>query len=219
MRIPYKAVDAAMSKWLLRISTTFNRSRLSLGFDELNVIDAYSKINYLYKQLIALNEKRYEEIAKKAYDDAYDDAIAAGFTVGEKDSPSAAWVLMLLAAYDPVTKYVYNHEVERKQARLAEAVIADSERNLEREMVNDYRRAESLWRKQAMQYAIAIEDAAVIKAFKDAGVTKVKWVTADDEKVCGACDSLDGKLFEIDKVPNKPHYNCRCYITIGGVTK
>lgn len=216
MRRPYKAVDAALSKWMLRISATFNRSRLSLGFDELNVIGAYDKIGKLYNQLKAINEKRYEEIAEKAYADAYEEACAAGYTDGEKDSPSAAWLLLLLAAFDPVTKYVYNREVERKADRLVEAVLADAEKQAQQEMINDYRRAESLWRKQTKQYAIAVEDAAVLKAYEDAGVTKVKWITADDEKVCGACNSLDGKTFAIDKIPAKPHYNCRCYITIGG---
>ena len=213
MRTPYKAVDEVLAAWMRRISITFNRTRLAMNFDELNVIGAFDKIGKLYQQLKEMNEKRYLAIAQKAYDDAYNEAAAAGFE-GEKDSPDAAWLLLILAGYDGVTKYVYNHEVERKAARLAEAVLADAERQARQEMINDFRRAESLWRKQTKQYAIAVDDAAVVKAFQDAGVKRVRWITADEEKVCSACNSLDGKIYAIDKTPEKPHYNCRCYLTI-----
>ena len=52
-----------------------------------------------------------------------------------------------------------------------------------------------------------------LKAFDDAGVECVRGVTADDEKVCGACNSRDGKTYAIDKVPPKPHYLCRRSLT------
>ena len=213
MRKPYRTVDEVLPELKRQISKTFNKSRMNLKFDELNVIDAFDSTKALYERLQKLNEKRYLKIAKEAYSDAYDEAKAAGFDEGKKQIPASAFVLALLADYNYVSKYVYDQEVDRKRARLAEAIIADAHRGIKQEMINDYHRAESLWRKQSQQYALTVEDAAVLKAFKDAGVKRVRWVTADDERVCGACNGRDGKTYAIDKVPPKPHYLCRCYLT------
>jgi SPP1 gp7 family putative phage head morphogenesis protein len=43
-------------------------------------------------------------------------------------------------------------------------------------------------------------------------VETVQWVTAEDERVCQQCEHLDGLVFPIDKVPNRPHIGCRCKI-------
>jgi len=213
MRTPYRTVDEVLPELQRQIGKTFNKSRMGLKFDELNVISTFDAVGDLYERLQKLNQKRYLKIAKEAYSDAYDEAKAAGFTEGKKQVPAAAFVLALLADYNYVSKYVYDQEIDRKRARLAEAIVADAQRGIKQEMIRDYRRAESLWRKQTRQYALTVEDAAVLKAFKDVGVKRVRWITADDEKVCGACNSRDGKTYAIDKVPPKPHYLCRCYLT------
>ena len=213
MRKPYRTVDEVLPELQRQIGRTFNKSRMGLKFDELNVIKTYDAMEDLYKRLQQLNQKRYLKIAKEAYSDAYDEAKEAGFDDGKKQVPAAAFVLALLAEYNFVSKYVYDQEIDRKRARLAEAIISDAQRGIKQEMIKDYRRAESLWRKQSQQYALSVEDAAVLKAFRDAGVKRVRWVTADDERVCGACNSRDGKTYAIDKVPPKPHYLCRCYLT------
>ncbi len=39
------------------------------------------------------------------------------------------------------------------------------------------------------------------------------WHTMGDGKVCGECDSMEGKIFErIEDIPDDLHPNCRCYI-------
>jgi SPP1 gp7 family putative phage head morphogenesis protein len=50
------------------------------------------------------------------------------------------------------------------------------------------------------------------KAFyREAGVEKVQWLTADDERTCPECAPLDGKVFKIDEAPAMPaHPGCRC---------
>jgi len=42
-----------------------------------------------------------------------------------------------------------------------------------------------------------------------------RWNTRKDSKVCPKCRALEGKEWEVDKIPVKPplHPNCRCYLT------
>lgn len=56
------------------------------------------------------------DIAKKAYADH-----------NGPDRILEAWVTGILDDYDPVVKYVFTKELERKGARLAESIIADAE--------------------------------------------------------------------------------------------
>lgn len=50
-----------------------------------------------------------------------------------------------------------------------------------------------------------------MKFHRQAGITKLEWMTMEDERTCPVCGALDGKQFDIDKFPNVPaHPNCRC---------
>lgn len=116
----------------------------------------------------------------------------------------------VLKEYNPVTGYVFEREAERKEARMSEGMIASKEAN-DREMYRELLKTNTnLWFTQTKQYADDIADQTAIEVWKKAGIKKVMWVTARDERVCSKCGPLDGKIFDIDKVPNKPHYNCRC---------
>ncbi len=47
--------------------------------------------------------------------------------------------------------------------------------------------------------------------YRDVGIQKVKWLTAQDERTCPECAPLDGKIFKIDDAPGPPcHPGCRC---------
>ena len=49
--------------------------------------------------------------------------------------------------------------------------------------------------------------------YRDVGVTKVQWLTADDERTCPECAPLNGKVFAIDEAPAVPqHPGCRCVL-------
>ena len=168
-----------------------------LPFDELNVLETARN---LYDDLAADNQDVFLELAGMSYQEADPHG---------EDKPSAAWLLTLLLAYDPVTKYVYQHEVERKRARMAEALIAVGK--AQRRQNEEWRRGLSLWSQQTAQYADIVTDAAMIKAFADAGITKLRWITQEDEKVCKVCRERDGKVYPITNLPEKPHWRCRCY--------
>lgn len=102
--------------------------------------------------------------------------------------------------------YVYMHEIERKCARFAESILASDNRAREVETALRY------WSNMVTQYAIDITDKAVEQAYLDNDVEKVVWVTIKDERRCVECRKRDGKIYDIAKVPPKPHLGCRCYL-------
>jgi len=47
--------------------------------------------------------------------------------------------------------------------------------------------------------------------YRQVGITKVRWLTAHDERTCKICRALDGKVFGLDEVKGPPrHPGCRC---------
>ena len=47
--------------------------------------------------------------------------------------------------------------------------------------------------------------------YREVGVTKVRWLVADDTRTCSACRALNGKVFGIDEIEGPPlHPACRC---------
>ena len=49
--------------------------------------------------------------------------------------------------------------------------------------------------------------------YRQAGIKKVKWLTAQDERTCPVCRPLDGRVFGIDEAEGPPkHPGCRCNV-------
>lgn len=166
-----------------------------MGFDELNVIQASRE---LYTKLADANQTAFLQLARQRYQDI----------TGEEDEEkiSLAWLLLLLAGYNPVTEFIYENEVARKRERFAESLIASANK------LAMIRRAMGLWLYQTEQYLVLVEDAAVLEAYKALGVKRVRWVTQEDEKTCSTCGPMHDKTFNINNVPPKPHRYCRCYL-------
>ena len=58
-----------------------------------------------------------------------------------------------------------------------------------------------------------LNKATAIATFVNAGVTKVKWVTAHDVRVRSTHAALDGQIFDINDLPEEvDDYNCRCVL-------
>lgn len=166
-----------------------------MALDELNVIKA-SKT--LYTKLEKANEEAFLELARARYEDI----------TGEKaeEEISLEWLLLFLLAYNPVTEFVYMNEVTRKRDRFAESMISGANK------LAAIHRAMSLWLRQTEQYLILIEDAAALAGYIANGVERVRWHTVPDERRCPECKSMHGNVYDIDKVPPKPHRFCRCYL-------
>ena len=169
------------------------RSRLALlAFDELSVI---KEMKTLYTALDKDNREVFLDLALMVY----------GRTEphGAK-KPGKSWLAEFLAAYNGVTLYVYDNEVDRKREYAAESIIAAQNK------AEEFQRALKYWSRFTANYTDLVADEAVIKAFSDAGVKRVMWITEGDNKVCDECDERDGEVYPIDDIPPKPHVNCRC---------
>ena len=166
------------------------------NFDELNIIDVSHEI---FDEAVVLTEREVTRLVKLVYDSK-----RVGGEISSEDALNL--VLTLMLAYNPVTKYVYRNEMERKRSRFAEGVIASENPNEEVAL------ATRLMIATNKQFAEDATFEAVVLAYKDDGVEKVRWVTAVDDRRCKECKSRHGKIYPIDNIPPKPHRYCRCYI-------
>ena len=177
------------------IRREFAKSRQMMAMDELNVIRSSEK---LYAKLAEANLTAFLKLARARYKDI------TGKEADDTISPE--WLLLFLLGYNPVTEYVYENEVIRKRERFAESMISSANK------LAAIKTAMSLWMRQTGQYLVLVEDASVLEAYKSRGVKRVRWVTQKDEKLCPTCSPRNGRIYPIDKVPPKPHRNCRCYL-------
>lgn len=162
------------------------------GFDELNVLEV---TRTLYDRLKQDNQEIFLELAEERYRETEPHG---------EEPPDLLWLLALLAAYDAVTKVVYDNEIDRKRQYTAEGINSSTAKAAE------FRRGLSYWSRFTANYADIVTDEASLKAYRDAGVKRVRWMTAGDERVCDTCRERDGKVYSIHAIPPKPHKHCRC---------
>jgi hypothetical protein len=193
MTTPYKKTDKTIAYLNKQYSKLF---RKLTSFDELNVIEVSHEI---YDEVLKLVEQESTRLVKSVYD-----SYSENRTISVSDA--TAFVLALMLAYNPVTKYVYKNELERKRSRFAEGVIASDSPYEEIEL------AKRLLVALNRQFEDDVTFDAVVKAFEDDGIKEVRWITAVDDKRCKECKSRHGKIYPIHKIPPKPHRYCRCYV-------
>jgi SPP1 gp7 family putative phage head morphogenesis protein len=155
----------------------------------------------MYRRLKDKNLAMFILIAQEVYE------TLLGEKLGKKQAEKI--VNAKLREYNSVTEYVYEKEADRKRDRASEAARAADTRSQLREGLN---RAQRLWVAQMKQYADDIVDATMLKAYRDAGIKRVRWQTQPDERTCKHCAELHNREFPIDDIPEKPHRGCRCYL-------
>lgn len=195
----YKETDKTITRLNRLAIRRFRDAQMNCGawlipFDELTVI---REVRQLYSGLDAENRKAFLELARTVYRRTKPHGNA---------EPDSSWLYALLDEYSPITKYRYTTEVDRKRDYTTEAVIASADKGKE------FKRGLLYWGKLVSAYGDIVTDAATIKAFKDSGVEKVRWVSEHDNRVCDTCEDRDGKVYPIDKVPAKSHIGCRCHL-------
>lgn len=198
----YEACDKAIKVMNRELVEDFGRLK-SAKFDQISIIRTVMKI---YRECVKRAKKRYYGIGFEAY--------LLGLYMCDVDPKkahrmaekaiTAEWIDDILEQTDFVTMYRFDTESERKAYRLAEALEVPENRNAEIDKAMRY------WSQQLGQYAINVTDYAMVQAFEDAGADYVEWITAEDEKVCNECYSLNHQFFRIDEIPRKPHWGCRC---------
>lgn len=192
----YKYLDKVLTATVKRIYKIFEDYR-SVPIDELNVT---SHVRRLYEELDAISREAYRDIAKHYYEsEPHGD-----------DTFMYLWLEGILFAPSKLTKYTYDNEVYRKRDRLIEALIAAEDSK--RDKSEEYTKAMRSWTQMVGWYGIEVADEGVRQARLDDGVKRVMWVSEHDNRVCGDCHQLDGRIFPMDAVPVKPHPGCRCHL-------
>lgn len=201
---PYEIADKTIISLNRRAIRRFEagRRRLSvMGFDELSVI---SEIKSIYEGLDEDNRKAFRQLFIDQYKEM------SGEQIDSIEEIAEMYLGNLLETPHPLTHYVYETEVVRKRDRTAEAVNAvDGQADKDYEL----KKGLSFWSQMTAWYVDAVSDGATLEAFKAMGIKYVQWHTSPDDSVCADCRALDGVVFEIDNIPDKPHLNCRCYLT------
>ena len=172
----------------------------------MNVVKTRQHIAKLYTNIEEIIMKEYKKILLPLEEDYYEIALAMGYD-GELQDLDESFLEAFFSAYNPVTKYVFYNELDRKESRLFESLVAST---LDRP--HSYRTAEKLLVRQIKQSVIDLEDEVAKSVYTDLGVTTVQWVAEHDERTCGVCHELDGKIYDLKDIPPKQHYQCRCYL-------
>lgn len=193
-----------MARITTKIHREFRHNRLAL-FDEMNIVQTKKHVHKLYKKIFKTVKQEFLKIINEIYQTIYEEAVDMGFD-GDIRNLDEAWVEEFFDWFNPVTKYVFSNEIDRKESRLFEALVSN-----ELERLKSYAYAERLITSQIEQYAIDLEDSIAKVVYEDTGVEKVMWVAEKDHKTCGECMEMDGQTFDLHNAPPKLHHNCRCY--------
>ena len=191
----YEFTDKVMKRLARQITERFSRfSKSILTFDSINALQ--KAVTDCYKDCIKEARKAYLEIGKHYYKEA-----------GGKDDAfiDALWVDHILSDYDPVTKYIFNNEADRKRARTFESIVVSKD-------PKEVNSAMKYLFDQIKQFADNITDEATLNAYEGRGIRKVKWKTEEDARVCATCGERNNQIYSIGSVPPKPHLRCRCYL-------
>ena len=190
----------AISRSILKKKNNLKRHVKTLEFDEINSF--YQEIEDECRQeFIALYVARYEEVwywlkGEKPKEDRIDE-LAELYVARIWNTPHEA------------THYAFDSEFKRKRDRAYEAIQSvptGAQKQLEVDKAARFMTQQIGW------YADFSSQAAEEKALTDAGVKKVRWMIYGDDRVCDVCLSMAGNVYDIDKVPDRPHLRCRCYL-------
>ena len=188
----YEYTDKVVRHISLRFIRLFNQIKALRKKKERELIDDFYDF---YMELLTITEDAYLKIAKHYYVPDH-----------KKTTIDKKWVEKQLNAYDPVAKYIFMQEVERKRSRHLEAFIASDTPEAETDTALRH------WSNMVRQFADNITDAAYNQALADDGEKKVVWCTEKDNRVCKICHEREGVIYQISKVPPKPHFGCRCWL-------
>jgi len=204
---PYQQTDKFLKALKTRIRREFNHLQ-TLSFDDLSMTRTKRETEQMFERLLSFNYAEYKKIVKAAKEYATEMLDGETSDIGNPDD----LIEEVLNCYNPVTKYLYEPESERKRMRLVEEMQTAKEYRDRVSYRTSVTRCANLWYTQSMQYAIDIEDFITLKVLQKAGVKRVEWVSEDDTRTCRICRELNGNVYPIDDVPPKQHYNCRCRV-------
>ncbi len=212
----YQHADRVIKKLKKKIPLLLNDTRLRLTvFDEINTLYVKNLLSSAYEEIETQATYAYLDIAEKTYQEAFDLAKQLGYESGTYNPIWLGIITDWLLEYDLTTGYLFTTEVARKRDRLFEQLMGAL---INKKSINDpltmliYKKAGKYINDQIAEYGDIIAYKAMVQAYKDAGVKKVMWLSEHDSRVCGICLSLSEQEYDIDEVPPKPHWGCRCWL-------
>lgn len=205
----YRPYDAFAARLKRLVKQEFARLSLA-GFDQLNVIRVAEKTERIFERIDRFCREEYAEICGWVYEWVY---VQYG-----KDPPDRDWTKVVddwLKGYNPVTRYVYASELERKRLRLNEAVLTAREFSDRKALTEIVQSAASLIMTQGLQYGLSLIGDMEIQAYDEMDEDgEVMYHACDDSRTCEDCKAYDRKIFRISEAPRIPqHYRCRCWYT------
>ena len=99
------------------------------------------------------------------------------------------WLYELLTEADEVTKYSYSNELDRTRQRCFEGLVAVTSAEFAvKSNINDViRTSMKHYSRMLRQETITLANKSAVKAMKDEGSKRVKWITQKDGNVCDRC--------------------------------
>ena len=208
----YQQTDKFRESLKAQIRSEFNRLSV-MSFDELNVVRISKELKGTYGRLMDYNYREYRKIVEESHLYALT-LLSKEEKKKESEDPFDLdeFIEYVFTTYNYVTGYLYKKEAERKRLRQGEEMATSREYRDRPRYRKTLQKSANLWFTQSAQYAIDLEDYTVLETLRRAGVKKVQWIAEDDFKTCAVCRKLDGMVYDIEKVPHKTHYNCRCMV-------
>ena len=195
MSNPYDYTDRIITVLNRKFIKRFNQAGSDLLFmDELNVLRYCED---MYDELLNITRRYFLRLAKQTY---------KTYHKAHRVRVDMKWIDKILNEPDDIVMYIFVTETDRKASRFAESMIASGEKRSQVKVGLRY------WSKMVEQFADTITYDAMTKAFKDGGAKKVMWLAEHDNRTCGECWRLDREIFDIDKIPPRPHWGCRCWL-------
>lgn len=208
MPAAYSLSDRAtdrISKKILEYVRKAKRKLSVLGFDELNVL---KETDSLYSDIERMSIREMERLYRERYEELYLFLEPTAPKNDLLDDLVDLYFAVLLGEPNETTHYAFEPELKRKRDRAKEAVNAvptRAQKQIELDKAARFIIQQTAW------YCDFTSQAAEIQAMKDAGVKKVRRHEESDDKVCALCRSLDGKVYDIGRIPALEHLNCRRY--------
>lgn len=187
----YEYTDKVMEAVNRKVVREFDKLKRSiLSFDEINTVR--TSVNRCYKAVLKEVTAAYLKIASYYYKKA-----------GGDTKDMIIVLENILGGYNPVTKYVFNTEWDRKRSRAFESIVAGK-------TYSEVDKAARILSRQIAQFADETTDTATLLGYEDSDIDSVQWVAKNDFKVCEECWERNGTIYPITAVPPKPHPRCRC---------
>lgn len=221
----YGKSDRLTADVLTQTARRFNTARRKVNgladFDRLNVL-----LRAVYQEAYWDMQQLMKEIGRSQYESLTD-------ARKRRERFEDIFILVLFDESDPITGYILGNEVDRKRERLYEQIVSIKSHKTAEQKVGSqetdygdtivpsqdaeirkaFDRAYNLWSHMVQEYSVRAVDVARLMAYEDMGVKRVQWNAEIDDKVCDECLSRHGRKYLLHRVPAKPHWNCRCWLT------